>query len=59
MPQLERKRALFVLSKIDSILAWESTVERDRDTKFVELGRYLCEVGVRQITRILLGNDLR
>lgn len=40
MPELKRKRALFVLSKIDSILAWENSVERDRDRKFVDLGHH-------------------
>ena len=33
-----------VLSKIDEILDWEKSSDCDRDTKFVELGRYLCEV---------------
>src|SRR5437660_9696540 len=44
LPKLDRKRALFVLSKIDEILAWEQHNEAEKDTKFVELGRYLCEV---------------
>jgi len=26
-------------------LAWEKATDRERDSKFVELGRYLCEVG--------------
>jgi len=43
-PKLNRRRALFVLSKIDAILAWERDTENQRDGKFVELGRYLCEV---------------
>jgi len=43
-PKLNRQRALFVLSKIDEILAWEKSTDRERDSKFVELGRYLCEV---------------
>jgi hypothetical protein len=43
-PKLNRQRALFVLTKIDEILAWEQRKEAERDTKFVELGRYLCEV---------------
>src|ERR1035441_3663704 len=42
-PKLNRKRALFVLTKIDEILAWEQQKEAERDTRFVELGRYLCE----------------
>ena len=41
-PKFNRRRALFVPGKIDEILAWEQRKERERDTKFVELGRYLC-----------------
>jgi hypothetical protein len=44
LPKLSKKRALFVLTKIDEILAWEQGKETERDTKFVDLGRYLCEV---------------
>jgi len=44
LPKFNRRRALFVLGKIDEILAWERQREMERDTKFVELGRYLCEV---------------
>jgi hypothetical protein len=43
-PKLNRRRAAFVLSKIDEILARERTIDRERDTRFVDLGRYLCEV---------------
>jgi hypothetical protein len=51
-PQLDSKRALFVLTKIDEILAWEQRKENERDTKFVELGRYLCEVRAGQYWRL-------
>jgi hypothetical protein len=51
-PKLNRKRALFVLTKIDEILVWEQTKEAERDTKFVELGRYLCEVRAGQYWRL-------
>ncbi len=51
-PKLNRKRALFVLTRIDEILAWETRIERERDTKFVELGRYLCEVRSGQYWRL-------
>jgi hypothetical protein len=44
LPKLNKKRALFVLTKIDEILGWERKNEAERDTRFVELGRYLCEV---------------
>lgn len=51
-PKLNQRRAVFVLSKIDEILAWERAVEDQRDTKFVELGRYLCEVRAGQYWRL-------
>jgi len=40
-PKLNRRRALLVLEKIDEILHWERQTEQERDTRFVELGRYL------------------
>jgi len=52
LPKLNRKRALFVLTKIDEILAWERQKEAERDTRFVELGRYLCEVRAGQYWRL-------
>jgi hypothetical protein len=51
-PKLNRRRALFVLEKIDEILQWEREVERERDTRFVELGRYLCELRAGQYWRV-------
>jgi hypothetical protein len=51
-PKLDRRRALFVLTKIDEILAWEKQKEAERDTRFVELGRYLCEVRAGQYWRV-------
>jgi hypothetical protein len=52
LPKLNHRRALFVLTKIDEILAWEKRNEAERDTKFVELGRYLCEVRAGQYWRV-------
>src|SRR5437588_9080792 len=52
LPKLNQKRALFVLTKIDEILAWERRSEAERDTRFVELGRYLCEVRAGQYWRL-------
>src|SRR5882672_8232747 len=52
LPKLNQKRALFVLTKIDQILAWERRSEAERDTRFVELGRYLCEVRAGQYWRL-------
>jgi hypothetical protein len=52
VPKLNKKRALFVLTKIDEILGWERRSETERDTRFVELGRYLCEVRAGQYWRL-------
>jgi len=51
-PELNEKRAQFVLAKIDQILDWERQTDRERDTRFVELGRYLCEVRAGQYWRL-------
>jgi hypothetical protein len=51
-PKLNRRRALFVLGKIDEILAWEKTEEQERDVRYVDLGRYLCEVRIGQYWRL-------
>jgi len=37
-PNLNRRRALLVLDKIDEILAWERGKDVERDERFVELG---------------------
>jgi hypothetical protein len=52
LPKLNQKRARFVLAKIDQILEWERQTDRERDTRFVELGRYLCEVRAGQYWRL-------
>ena len=49
--KLNPKRALFVLTKIDEILAWERRKEAEKETRFVELARYLCEVRAGQYWR--------
>ena len=41
-----------MLDTIDEILAWEQRKDTERDTKFVELGRYLCEVREGQYWRL-------
>ncbi len=51
-PKLNRRRALFVLAKIEEILFWERNTEQERETRFVELGRYLCEVRAGQYWRL-------
>ncbi len=51
-PELDRRRALFVLDKIDEILSWEKTKEQEKDARFVELGEYLCEVRSKQYWKL-------
>src|ERR1017187_8304977 len=51
-PKLNRRRAQEALSKIDAILAWEARHENERDTRFVELGKCLCEVRAGQYWRL-------
>jgi hypothetical protein len=50
--KLDRRRALFVLKKIDEILAWDQKNEAERDTRFVELGKCLCDVRAGQYWRL-------
>jgi hypothetical protein len=51
-PEPNRRRALAVLGKIDEILSWECKVEQEKDSRFVGLGRYLCEVRAGQYWKI-------
>src|SRR5436190_3580376 len=51
-PRLNQRRAMFVLARIDEILAWEQRKEAEKDSRFVELGRYLCEVRAGQYWRL-------
>jgi hypothetical protein len=49
---MDRRRAEAVLTRIDAILAWEAQHENERDTRFVELGKCLCEVRAGQYWRL-------
>jgi hypothetical protein len=51
-PNLDRRRALLVMDKIDEILLWDKTKEQERDVRFVELGQHLCEVRAGQYWRL-------
>jgi hypothetical protein len=51
-PQLNRPRALAVLTRIEEILTWEKLSDQKRDEHFIELGRYLCEVRSEQYWRL-------
>jgi hypothetical protein len=50
--ELDPRRARFVLGRIDEILTWEKSKEKEGDVRFVELGEYLCEVRSRQYWRL-------
>jgi hypothetical protein len=51
-PEINRRRAVLVLGKIDEILSWEKIKEQEKDTRFVELGECLCEVRSNQYWRL-------
>jgi hypothetical protein len=51
-PELDSRRAQFVLGRIDEILTWEKGKEKEHDVRFVELGEYLCEVRSKQYWRL-------
>ena len=51
-PEINRRRAVFVLGRIDEILSWEKSKEQEKDVRFVELGEYLCEVRAKQYWRL-------
>lgn len=51
-PEPNRRRAVFVLGRIDEILSWERKKELEKDARFVELGEYLCEVRSKQYWRL-------
>jgi hypothetical protein len=40
-PEINRRRAVFVLGKIDEILSWERLQEQEKDVRFVGLGEFL------------------
>ena len=39
--EINPRRAVFVLGKIDEILSWEKMKDQEKDVRFVELGEYL------------------
>lgn len=53
--KLDRERGQFVLRRIDEVLAWEKSFEEERDARFAELGRYLCEVRDSEYWRLEQG----
>ena len=51
-PELDPRRARFVLGRIDEILTWEMAKEKERNVRLVELGERLCEVRSKQHWRL-------
>jgi len=51
-PKLNHRRALAVLQKIDEVLSWQRQTDTERDQRFVELGKHLCEVRAGQYWRL-------
>jgi hypothetical protein len=41
---MDKVRAQQVLARIDEILRWEQRVDQQKDQRFAELGKHLCEV---------------
>ena len=41
---MDKARAQQVLARIDAILRWEQRTDQQKDQKFAELGKHLCEV---------------
>jgi len=57
-PEINPRRTVFVLGKIDEILSWEKTKEQERYVRFVELGECLCEVRAKQYWKLEKLNSL-
>jgi hypothetical protein len=46
------QRGRLILAKIDEILNWEKETDQQKDARFLELGRYLCEVRACQYWKL-------
>ena len=53
---MDKTRAKQVLDRIDEILRWEHRMDQQKDQKFAELGKYLCEVRNQQYWRLDYGS---
>jgi hypothetical protein len=49
---MDKARAQEVLKKIDEILRWEERMEQQKDQRFAELGKHLCEVRNQEYWRL-------
>jgi hypothetical protein len=53
---MDKARAKQVLDRIDEILRWQQRVDQQKDQKFAELGKYLCEVRNQRYWRLGYGS---
>jgi hypothetical protein len=53
---MDKVRAKQVLGRIDEILRWEQRMDQQKDRKFAELGKYLCEVRNQRYWRLGYGS---
>ena len=53
---MDKTRAEEVLKRIDELLRWEHRVEEQKEQKFAELGKYLCEVRDQRYWRLGYGS---
>ena len=49
---MDKARAQSVLARIDEILRWEQRLDQQKDQKFAELGKHLCEVRDQRYWRV-------
>ena len=49
---MDKARAQEVLARIDEILRWEQKMDQQKDQRFAELGKHLCEVRDRGYWRL-------
>jgi hypothetical protein len=49
---MDKSRAKEVLARIDEILRWEQKMDQQKDQKFAELGKHLCEVRSQNYWRL-------
>jgi len=51
-PEINRRRAVFVLVRIDEFCLGRNPRNKKRTLRFVELGEFLCEVRTKQYWRL-------
>ena len=49
---MDKVKAQQVLARIEEILRWEQRTEQQKDQKFAELGKHLCEVRKQRYWRL-------